>query len=43
MKEIFISLLLFCATVLPLSGCNTVDGIGQDMSAAGRKISNTSR
>lgn len=42
MKMTLISLLLFCATVLPLSGCNTVHGLGQDMSAAGRTISGAS-
>jgi predicted small secreted protein len=42
MKTILISLLLFCVVVLPLAGCNTVNGIGQDMSAAGRKVSGAS-
>ena len=43
MKKILISLMLFCAAVLPLSGCNTVQGFGQDVSAAGHTITDVSK
>jgi predicted small secreted protein len=42
MKAYVICFLLVCVAVLPLAACNTVDGIGQDMSAAGRKVSGAS-
>lgn len=42
MKAYFSCFFLFCLIALPLSGCNTVNGIGQDMSAAGRKVSGAS-
>ncbi len=37
MKKIFVVTLL-CVSVLSLSACSTVDGIGQDLSKASRAV-----
>ena len=34
-------LLLVCATMIVLSGCNTVRGAGEDISRGGQAVSNT--
>lgn len=39
MKQLSIYLALFFA--LALAGCNTIEGFGQDMEAAGEAISNS--
>lgn len=43
MKTIIKVLLPLAALTLLLSGCNTVQGVGQDLSAGGRAISHTAK
>ena len=38
-----IVLLALAASALTLSACNTIAGVGQDVSAAGRAVTNTAK
>ncbi len=41
MKKIFALFALATLLAAPLSGCNTVSGLGQDMKAAGNAVTNS--